>query len=194
MARTTYVCTDPSHPPLIADRGGGELYRHVREAAAGYEQEQLTSEAAAERIAASLLPRLGTPTDGWGEWTHTQNVRRMVANDWSDVFSRLENLGYLTGQLINHCAQESNADELHPALWGLAFEANRTLFAVVHQLRGALAEYTFGYLRTLHEIHVKSHFVTTHAHEDPDLAGRLLYYTNTNIPGPLSTVLRAVRE
>ena len=179
MAHTAYVCTDPSHPPLIPDTGGSGLYGQVREAAAVYEKEQLTSEAAADLIAADLLPRLGKPTRAWNEWSQTQHVRRMVASEWSEVFARLENLAYLTGWFMNDCAQESSADELHPALWGLAFEANRTLFVGVHQLRGALAEYTFGYLRTLHELYVKSHFVTAHAHEDPDLAGRLLYYTNT---------------
>ena len=87
-------------------------------------------------------------------------------------------IGYLTGWFINECVQEQDAGELHHVLCNLAFESNRNLFAVVNQLCSGLPNDTFGYLRTLHETFIKSHFLKKHAKEDPDLPGRFLYYTN----------------
>ena len=53
-------------------------------------------------------------------------------------------------------AQDADAGELHAALCHLAFEANRTMFAVTNQLRAALSQETFGYLRALHQTSTKS--------------------------------------
>ena len=150
------------------------IYQVALSALAEYEADGAPPDEAALRVAQDVM---GIPSV---DACNAERVRQRFAEDWGPVLSKLENLGFLAGWLINKCATEDGAGELHSALCHLAFEANRTLFAVTNQLHALLAHETFGYLRTMHETFVKGRFLMRYAVEDPDLAGRLLYHTNAN--------------
>ena len=53
------------------------------------------------------------------------------------------------------------------------------MFATVSQMRSGLAADTLGYLRTVHEIYVKSEFLDKHSASDRNLPGRFSYSNNT---------------
>ena len=131
-----------------------------------------------ERVSNDVVQMLNTPCRNWDDGLGIQRIQRGVAKSWKGVFLKLEGLGFLAGWFVNECAQEKNTGDLHHALCTLAFESNRTLFAIVSQLRSALADDTFVYLRTLHETLVKSRFLNKYTEQDPDLPGRFIYYTN----------------
>ena len=76
------------------------------------------------------------------------------------------------------CIRQDNSDPLKFVLCLLALEATRTVFATVNQVRGALAEETFGYWRTLYECYVVSRFLLINTEQDPDLPGRFAHSTN----------------
>ena len=130
-------------------------------------------------VSSQLIPQMAAPSSYGAEGFRLQQMRQQIARDWNEVFHKLDNLGHLTGWFINECGWDKDADELHYILCLLAFEAIRNAFATVNQLRSALSEDTFGYLRTLHETLIKSRFLKEHAESDPDLPGRFSYYTNT---------------
>ena len=120
---------------------------------------------------------LSSPSDCVSEDGRLQSMRRQIARDWGKVFCKLDNLGHLTGWFINDCQLDN--DELHFVLGLFSFEATRTLFATVNQLRAGLASETFVYWRTLYETLIKSRFMLKFSKEDADLPGRFLYYTNS---------------
>ena len=177
MAQFEYACTDPSHPPRIPGNASSSMYRLVRDEIAKCEPGRLSVDAVARSVLNNLHPRLRTRSSH--EWQNVQASQSHVGSTWQDVLCELDNVGWLVGWFINDCATEGGASELHSAQCHLAFEANRTLFAVTNQLRAALAQETFGYLRALHETWTRSRFLVAHAADDPDLPARLIYYTNT---------------
>ena len=185
--RPEYVCTDPSHPPIISYSGRDSVYQQVRASVKTHERDGLSKEEIVRQVTAEILPHLSAPSGHWSDLLSVQQMRRTIADDWSEVFCKIDNLGFLIGWFINECAQEREAGELHNALCNLAFESNRNLFAVVNQLRSGLWQDAFGFLRTLHETLVKSRFLRKRTEEDSDLPGRFFYYTN-------ATYLRLYRE
>ena len=124
-----------------------------------------------------VVSMLSNPSDCVSEGGRLQSMRRQIAGDWGEVFRKLDNLGHLTGWFINDC--NSDNDELHFVLGLFSFEAIRTLFATVNQLRAGLASETFVYWRTLYETLVKSRFMLRFSREDADLPKRFMYYTNS---------------
>ena len=177
------VCNDPSHPPIIRYPGQKTLYEQVVEAITSHERDGLPQEETVRLVSNAFIPRLITASDCVHEGFRLQQMREQIARDWRDVFYKLDNLGHLTGWFINECAHDEDTDELHLVLSLLAFESIRNLFAIVNQLRSALTQDTFGYLRTLHETLVKSRFLTRFTEIDADLPGRFSYYTNTTYLG-----------
>ena len=178
MAHTEYICTDPSHPPLLYDTRNRSVFREVSETVVHLEQEGLSEEDIVKRVSSDATRRFSTLLSSGDDGFGVQELRRRASQSWKDIFLKIESLGFLVGWFINSCAQERNAHDLHYPLCNLAFESNRTLFAIVNQLRSALANDTFVYLRTLHETLVKSRFLKRHTEDDPDLPGRFIYHTN----------------
>ena len=179
MAHLEHVCTDPSHPPIIRHLGQKTLFEQVQEAINNYEREGLSREHLARRVSGELIPRMNVPSDSVSEGYRLQQMRQQIVRHWKEVFYKLDNLAHLTGWFINECDRDRDPSGLHFTLCLLAFEATRNVFATVNQLRSALSEDTFGYLRTLHETLVKSRFLKEYTQSDPDLPGRFAYYTNT---------------
>ena len=68
---------------------------------------------------------------------------------------------------------------MHCVLGLFSFEATRTLFATVNQLRAGLASETVVYWRTLYETLIKSRFILKFSKVDADLPERFMYYTNS---------------
>ena len=179
MAHFEHVCTDPSHPPIIRHLGQKTLLEQVQEAISNHEREGLSRVDIARRVSGELIPRMIAPSDSVSEGYRLQQMRQQIARDWKEVFYKLDNLAHLTGWFINECDRDRDPSGLHFTLCLLAFEAIRNVFATVNQLRSALSQDTFGYLRTLHETLVKSRFLKEYTQSDPDLPGRFAYYTNT---------------
>ena len=179
MARPERFCTDPSHPPILRYPGQETLFEQVLAAATNHEREGLPQDEIVRLVSSEFIPRLTDPSSCVSEGFRLQQMREQIARDWKGIFSKLENLGHLTGWFVNECAHDEDTDELHLVLSLLAFESIRNLFAIVNQLRSALTQDTFGYLRTLHETLVKSRFLIMLTGIDPDLPGRFSYYTNT---------------
>ena len=171
MARIERVCTDPSHPPILRYPGQETLFSQVSAAVTFHKRDGLLDEEIACLVSKEFIPRLTKPSSSVEEGFRFQQMREQIARDWQSVFYTLENLGHLTGWFINECAQDEDSDELHLVLSLLAFEAIRNLFAIVNQLRSALTQDTFGYLRTLHETLVKSRFLLKLTEVDADLPG-----------------------
>lgn len=178
MTYFEYVCTDPSHPPVIRHLGQKTLYKQVQEAITTHEREGLSREDIVSRVSGEFIPRMIAPSDSVSEGFRLQQMRQQIARDWKEVFCKLDNLAHLTGWFINECDRERDPTGLHFTLCLLALEAIRNVFATVNQLRSALPEDTFGYLRTLHETLVKSRLLKEYTQSDSDLPGRFAYYTN----------------
>ena len=145
-----------------------------------HEEKGVPPEKAILRVAEEVMDvPFGNGLDG----RRLRALRRSIEQEWGDVLRKLMNVGELCGWLITKCSGcsgQKDGSELHFALCSLAFEANRTLFAITNQIRSALPSDTFGYLRTLHEIVVKSLFLRKHTEDDPDLPARyLLHITRT---------------
>ncbi len=173
-----YICTDPSHPPILSQSGRRSLFREVSSAVTNLAQETSSEEEIVERVSGDVIQILNTPFRDYDDGLGEQHSRRNVAHSWKDVFIKIEGLGFLAGWFINECAQEHNARDLHYPLCHFAFESNRIIFPIINQLRSSLADDTFVYLRTLHETFVKSRFLKKYTEIDRDLPGRFIYYTN----------------
>ena len=183
MAPHEHVCTDPSHPPIIRYLGQKTLYQQVLDAIETRKQKGLSCEVVVTQISDELSLQMVAPSDCVSEGFRLQQMREQIARDWKEVFYKLDNLGHLTGWFVNECDRDQDAGELHFVLCLLAFEAIRNVFATVNQLRSALSDDTFGYLRTLYETSIKSRFLKEYTESDPDLPGRFSYYTNTTYLG-----------
>lgn len=179
MARFEHICTDPSHPPVIGSPGPYTQYEQVSAAVGSNEEDGLSSEENVRLVSGWLIPQMASPSSFGAEGYRLQQMRQQIAGDWKEVFNTLDNLCHLTGWFINDCDRDVDAGELHFVLCLLAFEAIRNVFATVNQLRSGLSSDTFGYLRTLYETLVKSRFLKEYADSEPDLPGKLAYYTNT---------------
>ena len=170
-------CTDPSHPPVIRWPGQKMLYERVSKTISEIRHSGVPADDIARLVSGEFLPILGTPSDG--DAFRLQQMRQQISRDWRDTFYKLDNLGHLVGWFINDCQLDEGSSESHHILGLFGFEAVRIVFAVVNQLRSALPNDTFVYLRTLHEAYVKSRFLVKFSPEDPDLAARLWYHTDT---------------
>ncbi len=173
----TYICNDPSHPPIVEGFGQKTLYQQISEKVASHVKEGIEYNEIADLMLEEVTSMLSSPSDCVEEDGRLQSMRRQIARDWGEVFCKLDNLGHLTGWFMNDCYPDS--DELHFVLGLFALEATRNLFATVNQLRAGLASETFVYWRTLYEILIKSRFMLRFSEEDADLPGRFMYYTNS---------------
>ncbi len=178
MALFDYICTDPSHPPVIRNMTQDTLFQQVSKQIAEHTKAGAPREEIACRVSSTLIPQLINPSDGVREGFRLLQMQQQIRRDWGEVFCKLDNLGYLTGWFINEC--DRDGDELHFVLCLFALEAIRNLFATVNQLRSALTQDTFGYWRTLYETLVKSRFIFRFTEKDTELPGRFLYYTNSS--------------
>ena len=183
MASFNHICTDPSHPPIIRNITQETLYRSISKKVADQTKAGVTREEIARQVSHELIPQLVKPSNCVEEGFRLQQMREQIARDWGDVLYKLDNLGHLTGWFMIDCFQDRAENELHNELHFvlclLALEAIRSVFAIVNQLRSALTNDTFVYLRTLHEILVKSRFIFRFSKHDPDLPGKFSYYNNT---------------
>ena len=170
-------CTDPSHPPVIRRTGQKMLYERISQTISKLRESEAQEDDIVRLVSREFLSILGTPSDG--DAFRLQQMRQEIARDWQVTFCKLDNLGHLVGWFINDCQRDEGSNELHDVLGLFGFEAVRIVFAVVNQLRSALPNDTFGYLRTLHEAYVKSRFLVKFSPQDSDLAARLWYHTDT---------------
>ena len=108
-----------------------------------------------------------------------QGIRRSVAKEWGSLLCRVENLGYLTNWFMLDRIRDTDKDPLGFVLCLLALEATRTLFATANQVRGGLADETFGYWRTLYETFVIGRFLLRFSEVDSSLPGRFSNITNS---------------
>ena len=177
MASIKYICTDPSHPPIVRGLGQKTLYEQISEKVVGYKKDEVEYNEIVDLMSREVVSMLDTPSDSVSEGGELQSMRRQIAKDWGEVFCKLDNLGYLTGRFINDCYPDNG--ELHYVLGLFALEATRNLFATTNQLRAGLASETFVYWRTLYETLVKSRFMLKFSKADADLLGRFMYYTNS---------------
>ena len=157
--------------------GQSTLYEQISEEVANYKKDGAEYNEIVDLMLEEVISMMNNPSDCVCEGGRLQSMRRQIAKDWGEVFCKLDNLGYLTGWFINDC--DSDNDELHFVLGLFSFEATRSLFAIVNQLRAGLTSETFVYWRTLYETLIKSRFVLKFSKADADLPGRFLYYTNS---------------
>ena len=174
-----YICNDPSHPPIVEGFGQKTLYQQISEKVEEYVKEGVEHNEITSLMSEQVVSMLSSPSDNVNDGGRLQSMRRQIARDWGEVFCKLDNLGYLTGWFINECQLDSGGGELHYVLGLFSFEATRTLFATVNQLRAGLASETVVYWRTLYETLIKSRFILRFSKVDADLPGRFLYYTNS---------------
>ena len=155
------------------------MYQQISEKVASHVKDGIEYNEIVDLMLEEVASMLSSPPDCVSEDGRLQSMRRQIARDWGEVFCKLDNLGHLTGWFINECQLDSGGGELHKVLVLFSFEAIRTLFATVNQLRAGLADETFVYWRTLYETFVKSRFMLKFSKVDADLPGRFLYYTNS---------------
>ena len=172
-----YICTDPSHPPIVQGLGQETLYDQISEKVASYLRAGVKYNEIASLMSEEVISMSNTPSDCVSEGGRLQSMRRQIAGDWGEVFCKLDNLGHLTGGFVNDCYPDN--DELHFVLGLFALEATRNLFATTNQLRAGLASETFVYWRTLYETLIKSRFMLEYNKGDASLLGRFMYYTNS---------------
>ena len=187
MASFNHICTDPSHPLIIRKITQKTLYERISKKVAAQTEAGVTREDIARQVSHELIPQLVRPSDCVMEGFRLQQMRQQISRDWGDVFYKLDNLGHLTGWFMIDCFKDrvdnKLHNELHFVLCLLALEAIRNVFAIVNQVRSALTEDTLVYLRTLHEIFVKSRFIFRFSKHDTDLPGKFSYYNNTTYLG-----------
>ncbi len=174
----TYICNDPSHPPIVEGFGQKTLYQQISEKVASHVKDGIEYNEIVDLMLEEVTSMLSSPSDCGSEYEKLQSMRRQIAGDWGEVFCKLDNLGYLTGWFINECKRDNN-ELLHYVLGLFSFEATRILFATVNQLRAGLASETFVYWRTLYETFVKSRFMLQFSEEDANLPLRFIYYMNS---------------
>ena len=149
MAQMKYFCNDPSHPQIISSFSQETSYRRILRVIDKYKRAGVSKTDIANLTKEELLPQLTILSDSVYEGYRVQRMRRRIAQDWGDVFCKIDNLCYLMGWFFNETMRGD--DELQYVLSLLAFEAIRNVFATVNQLRAALTQDTFGYWRTLYE-------------------------------------------
>ena len=125
------------------------MYQQISEKVASHVKDGIEYNEIVDLMLEEVASMLSSPPDCVSEDGRLQSRRRQIARDWGEVFCKLDNLGHLTGWFINECQLDSGG-ELHTVLGLFSFEAIRTLFATVNQLRAGLADETFVYWRTLY--------------------------------------------
>ena len=172
-------CTEASHPPVFRYAGQESLYKKILASLAKHESSGVSPNAVMNLLVTEFGEVLARPSDYVEDGLRVQGIRRDIASIWGDVLYKLENLANLLGWCIIGCIRQREESELHAVQRLLLLQAIRNVFATVSQMRSGLATDTLGYLRTVHEIYVKSEFLDKHSTLDRDLPGRFLYYNNT---------------
>ena len=173
-----HLCTDPSHPPLFQYPGQKDLYRLVLEQIRTSADAGIPDADIVGSVSDKAIQLITQPNADLAEGSRVQGLRRRIAAEWGAVLHKVDNLAHLTKRFVLDCIREDK-DQLTFVLCLLALESNRTVFATVNQLRGALAAETFGYWRTLYESYVVSQFLLMNSAQDPDLPGRFAHSTNS---------------
>ena len=172
-------CTEASHPPVFRYAGQESLYKKILASLAKHESSGVSPDAVMNLLVTEFGEVLARPSDYVEDGLRVQGIRRDIASIWGDVLYKLENLANLLGWCIIGCIRQREESELHAVQGLLLLQAIRNVFATVSQMRSGLATDTLGYLRTVHEVYVKSEFLDKHSTLDRDLPGRFLYYNNT---------------
>ena len=172
-------CTEVSHPPVFRYAGQESLYKKILTSLAKHESAGVSSDAVMKLLVSEFGEVLGRPSDYVQDGLRVQGIRREIASRWGGTLYELENLANLLGWCIIGCIRQREESELHFVQGLLLLQAIRNVFATVSQIRSGLAADTVGYLRTVHEIYVKSEFLEKHSTLDRDLPGKFSYYNNT---------------
>ena len=172
-------CTESSHPPVFRYAGQESLYKKFLAALAKHETAGVSSDAMMKLLVAEFGEVLASPSDYVEDGLRVQGIRREIASTWGEAFYEVENLANLIGWCIIGCIRKREESELHFVQGLLLLQAIRNVYATVSQMRSGLAADTLGYLRTVHEIYVKSEFLEKHTTLDRDLPGKFSYYNNT---------------
>ena len=172
-------CTEVSHPPVFRFADQESLYQKILASLANHESAGVTSDAMMKLLIAEFGEVLARPSDYVQDGLRVQGIRREIASRWGGTLYELENLANLIGWCIIGCIRKREENELHFVQGLLLLQAIRNVFATVSQIRSGLAADTLGYLRTVHEIYVKSEFLKKHSILDQDLPGKFSYYNNT---------------
>ena len=172
-------CTEASHPPVFRYAGQESLYKKILASFAKHESTGVSPDAMMRLLITEFEDVLVRPSDYVQDGLRVQSIRRDIASIWGDVFYKLENLANLIGWCTLSCFRNREESELHFVQGLLLLQAIRNVFATVSQMRSGLAADTLGYLRTVHEIYVKSEFLKKHGTLDSDLPGKFSYYNNT---------------
>ena len=96
----TYICTDPSHPPIVQGMGQSTLYEQISEEVANYKKDGVEYNEIVDLMLEEVISMMNNPSDCVYEGGRLQSMRRQIAKDWGEVFCKLDNLGYLTGWFI----------------------------------------------------------------------------------------------
>ena len=172
-------CTEASHPPVFRFAGQESLYQRILAALSKHESAGIPSDAIIKLLVTEFGEVLARPSDYVQDGLRVQSIRRDIARTWGGTLYELENLANLVGWCIVGCIRKREENELHFVQGLLLLQAIRNVFATVSQMRSGLAADTLGYLRTVHEIYVKSEFLEKHSTLDRDLPGKFSYYNNT---------------
>ena len=172
-------CTEASHPPVFRYAGQESLYKKILAALAKHESAGVSSDVVMRLLVTEFGEVLARPSDYVQDGLRVQGIRRDIARTWGGALYEVENLANLLGWCIIGCIRQREDSELHFVQGLLLLQAVRNVYATVSQLRSGLAADTLGYLRTVHEIYVKSEFLEKHSTSDQDLPGKFSYYNNT---------------
>ena len=172
-------CTEASHPPVFRYAGQESLYKKILAALSQHESTGVSSDAMMKLLVTEFGEVLARPSDYVEDGLRVQGIRRDIASIWGHVLYKLENLANLIGLCTLSCFRNREESELHFVQGLLLLQAIRNVLATVSQMRSGLAADTLGYLRTVHEIYVKSEFLEKHSASDRDLPGKFSYYNNT---------------
>ena len=172
-------CTEASHPPVFRYAGQESLYKKILASLAKHEASGVSPDAMMKLLTTEFSEVLARPSDYVQDGLRVQDIRRRIASTWGGALYEVENLANLLGWCIIGCIRQREDSELHFVQGLLLLQAIRNVFATVSQIRSGLAADTLGYLRTVHEIYVKSEFLEKHSTLDRDLPGKFSYYNNT---------------
>ena len=171
-------CIEPSHPPVFRYAGQKSLYNKILDSLAKHESSGVAADALMRLMIAEFSEVLARPSDYVYDGLRVQGIRRDITRIWGEVLYKFENLANLIGWCTLSCFRNREESELHFVQGLLLLQAVRNVFATVNQMRSGLAGDTLGYLRTVHEIYVKSEFLEKHSASDPELPGRFSYCNN----------------
>ena len=189
-----YICNDPSHPSLVSGVGEDTLYSQISKRISHYLKKKIEYNEIIPLVWQEINPMLSEPNDCMSDGGRLENIRRNIAQNFGNIFNKLDNIAYVTGWFLldcMHCDFDLINDNLqHYVLCLLALEGIRMLIAMVNQLRVGLASETLVYWRTFYEVYIKSNFIFEKYKEDKNLPGRFLYCTESQINSSIDLFIK----